>query len=116
MIETLQKKITRLKWKERGCSTVAPIARCNDKGSLLFIWHWYDICKEHMSMYMDTLYSQTPISKSKYEPEKSHMEYEGVRGTYKQEWMDKKEPRHRIFRIECTMIAKKSRRLLVHPI
>lgn len=43
------------KWKEKGCSTVALIARFNDEDTIVFLCYWYDIHRKHLSMYMDTL-------------------------------------------------------------
>lgn len=64
MIETLKKlKRQRPIWKDRGCAAVAPIARFDYHGNLIFIWHWNDVYIEHIEMYMVTPHAQLPIYK-----------------------------------------------------
>lgn len=98
---------TRLTWKEKGCSAVAPIARFDEDGNLIFIWHWYDLHIEHLKVYMDTPYAQIAEYEPNTEHEEKHVEYYGrVHGTSKEEWMSLEKSIHKRIRAECANVAK----------
>lgn len=56
-------------------------------------------------MYRDTPYAQIPIKKSKHKQEKTHVIYERLQASSKQQWMDEEETRYKRIRTESTRIA-----------
>ena len=116
MKETLKKpKHPRPIWKERGCTAVAPTARFDDHGNLIFVWHWYDVYREHMEMYMDTPHAQLPVYKPKNKQEMVRMGYENTQGVTKMEWMTKEDSRNKRIRADCAKLAKITKQKLTHP-
>ena len=117
MIETLQKpKKERLKWKRKSCSAVAPVAKFDEEGDLIFTWRWYDVYRRRLNMYKDTPYAQVPVREYAPRQEKTRVIYERVVGTSKQEWMDEEETRYNRIRTECARIAINNKKKLTHPI
>ena len=66
-------------------------------------------------MYRDTPYAQVPVHKYTPMREKTHVVYEKVVGTSKQEWMDAEESRYKRMRTERTKIIIITKRKLTYP-
>ena len=94
---------------------VAPIARFDDRGNLIFVWHWYDVYREHMEMYMDTPHAQLPVCKTRNKREKVSMDYECTQGVTKMEWMTTEDSRNKRVRVDCAKLPKITKRKLTHP-
>lgn len=73
VLETSIRQTTRLKWKEKGCSVIAPIGLSDDDGNLIYISHWYDIYRRFPRVYLDTPSAQIPMCKSNADQEETHM-------------------------------------------
>ena len=114
MFETLRPKKEALTWKKKSCSAVTSIARFDNNGDLIFVWHWYDVYRKRLNMYRDTPYAQIPVHGYAPKREKTHIIYKRVAGTNNQEWIEEEASRNKRVRIECATIATNTRKKLTH--